>query len=472
MEAMNNPYQPARPRRRRKTRMQIFKETQLPLIIAGLAIVTILIFIIGSLVRSAGTNTSEDQANKLTAAQKAEEEQRLQAELEDVLIRSQEAACMYDYTKAIKILDSFTGDWDDYPDIRTKRTEYVKARDALVPWEDPAKIPNLSLQMLIADPQKAFNDSKYSTQFKQNFLTVNEFSAILEQLYANGYVLVGLNDIYNIQSTVDGRYEYEAKTVFLPEGKKPLILTQTNVNYHTYLTDGDGDKLPDKDGRGFANKLLLDADGKLVNEFIDSQGQVHMGAYDMIPLLENFIAQHPDFSYHGARAVIAITGYDGLFGYRTNPQAERTFGTAVYRQELEKAKNVSEKLQEQGYELACYTYENSAYGQMSAKQVDVDIEKWSSEVATIIPNVNIFVFAKNSDIASENTSYNDERFSLLRNAGFQIYLSFSETGRTWSSITDNYIRQGRIMLTPANISGHSNWFADFFATTQILDSNR
>lgn len=465
---MNNPYQPARPRRRRKTRMQIFKETQLPVIIAGLALLTILIFIIGAIVRSAGTDNAADASNKTSSAQK---EEALEAELENVLTRSEEAACMYDYTQAINILDSFSGDLDDYPDIRSKRTEYVKARDSLVPWEDPAKIPNLSLQMLIADPQKAFKDSKYSTQFKKNFLTVDEFSAILEQLYNNGYVLVGLNDIYSIQSTADS-YQYATKTIFLPEGKKPLILTQTNVNYHTYLTDGDGDRLPDKDGRGFANKLLLDASGNLVNEFIDSQGQVHIGAYDMIPLLENFIAQHPDFSYQGARAVIAITGYDGLFGYRTNPQAERTFGTAVYNQELEHAKAIAQKLQATGYELACYTYENTAYGQMSAKQVEVEMTKWTSEVASIIPDINIFVFAQNSDIASEKNTYSDDRFSLLKDAGFQIYLSFSESGRTWSSITDNYIRQGRIMLTPANISGHSNWFADFFATTQILDSNR
>ena len=472
MDAMNNPYQPARPRRRRKTKIQIFKENQLPVIIAGVALLTIFIFIIGAMVRSAGSNKAKDQTDKITAAQKEEETQRLEAEHADVLARSEKAACMYDYTQAISILDSFSGNLDDYPDIQAKRSEYTKVRDSLVPWEDPAKIPNLSLQMLIADPKKAFQDAQYSTQFKQNFLTVDEFSAILEQLYDNGYVLVGLNNIYNVESTIDGGAQYAAKTIFLPEGKKPLILTQTNVNYHTYLTDGDGDKLPDKDGKGFANKLLLDANGNLVNEFIDSQGQVHVGAYDMIPLLENFIALHPDFSYQGARAVIAITGYDGLFGYRTNPQAEQTLGIEKYTHELENAKTIAQALQNAGYELACYTYGNTAYGQMSATQIGVEMTKWNDEVASIIPHINIFVFAKNSDITSESLPYSDDRFSLLSNAGFQIYLGFSESGRTWSSITENYIRQGRIMLSPDNISSHSDWFTDFFGTTQILDSNR
>ena len=471
MDTMQNPYQPARPRRRRKTKIQIFKETQLPVIIAGLAILTILIFIIGAASRS-GTKKADDQANKISAAEKAEEQQRLDAERDDLLTRSTEAACMYDYTKAINILDSFSGNLDDYPEILAQRTEYEKARDALIPWEDPSRIPNLSLQMLIADPQKAFQDEQYSTQFKQNFLTVEEFSVILEHLYANGYVLVSLNDIYNVEATVDGGCQYEAKTISLPAGKKPLILTQTNVNYHTYLTDGDGDQLPDKDGKGFANKLLLDTNGNFANEFIDSDGQVHIGMYDMIPLLENFIALHPDFSYHGARAVIAVTGYDGLFGYRTNPQAEQTLGAAGYSQELDDARTIARKLRETGYELACYTYGNTAYGQMSAMQVAVELEKWTNEVASIIPDINIFVFAKNSDIASENNPYTDDRFSLLSNTGFQIYLGFSESGKTWSTITDEYIRQGRILLSPANISSHSDWFADFFETSQILDSNR
>ena len=76
MDTMQNPYQPARPRRRRKTKIQIFKETQLPVIIAGLALLTILIFIIGAASRS-GTKKADDQANKISAAEKAEEQQRL-----------------------------------------------------------------------------------------------------------------------------------------------------------------------------------------------------------------------------------------------------------------------------------------------------------------------------------------------------------------------------------------------------------
>ena len=49
-------------------------------------------------------------------------------------------------------------------------------------------------------------------------------------------------------------------------------------------------------------------------------GTVVTGSFDLVPLLEDFIAEHPDFSYKGARAVLAFTGYQGVLGYRTDPE--------------------------------------------------------------------------------------------------------------------------------------------------------
>ena len=43
---------PVNPRRKQRTKVQIFKETYLPVIIAGVALLLIVIFIIGSIVRS------------------------------------------------------------------------------------------------------------------------------------------------------------------------------------------------------------------------------------------------------------------------------------------------------------------------------------------------------------------------------------------------------------------------------------
>ena len=54
----------------------------------------------------------------------------------------------------------------------------------------------------------------------------------------------------------------------------PIVLTQVGVNYFTYIVDGDGDGLADKDGSGFASRLGLDDAGNLTNEMVDAEGNI------------------------------------------------------------------------------------------------------------------------------------------------------------------------------------------------------
>ena len=60
------------PRRKKRTKMQIFKETYLPVIIAGLALILIIVFIIGSITRAVQKNKLEKQAELDAAAALAE----------------------------------------------------------------------------------------------------------------------------------------------------------------------------------------------------------------------------------------------------------------------------------------------------------------------------------------------------------------------------------------------------------------
>ena len=39
---------------------------------------------------------------------------------------------------------------------------------------------------------------------------------------------------------------------------------------------------------------------------------------DAVPLLNDYVKKHPDFSYKGQKAVVGLTGYEGVLGYRTN----------------------------------------------------------------------------------------------------------------------------------------------------------
>ena len=62
MDEMNrSENRPVNPRRRKRSKMQIFKEVYLPVIIAGIALILILVFVIGSIVRSVQRNQYNKQ---------------------------------------------------------------------------------------------------------------------------------------------------------------------------------------------------------------------------------------------------------------------------------------------------------------------------------------------------------------------------------------------------------------------------
>lgn len=459
------------PRRRKKTKTELFKEAYLPVIIGGVALLLILIFIIGSIVRSVQKHKAEEQASIAASIAQQEQDEQLAAEARGLLAQAALLADFCDYDGAIATLEQFTGNMADFPELSAAVDQYVTAKSQLVAWEDPSQVVNLSFQLLIADPSRAFSHEVYGSSFNRNFITCQEFEKILEQLYNNGYILVDREDLF-AQETVSGTTTYTAKTLYLPAGKKPLMLTQTNVNYNIYLVDGDGDRLPDKNGGGFASRMLVDENGNITNEIVNADGSTSINnSADMVPILNRFIQSHPDFSYCGARATIALTGYNGLFGYRTNASARQESGEDIYNSNVENIRAVAQKLRATGYELAFYTYENIAYGQADYAQVQADLEKWNEEVVPILGKMDAIVYAQLNDLTEEAT-YSGEKYQLLQNDGFRYYLGFCDDGKPWATVTNDYVRQGRIMVTGATLAHHADWFTGMFDAASVLDSSR
>ncbi len=152
------------------------------------------------------------------------------------------------------------------------------------------------------DAAETSSDSSADSSAEQA-LSVNDFNQILSDLYEQNYVLV---DVYSLAASGDNGFT--DGSVQVPKGKKPLIISQTDCSYTT-----------EDDGK--ADSLVLDSkSGKILCQYTeknenDGSTDSLTGAVDVIPCLENFISQHPDFSYNGARGIIGITGYRGLFGY-------------------------------------------------------------------------------------------------------------------------------------------------------------
>lgn len=473
MDEMNTmPQRPTNPRRRKRSKWEIFKEAYLPVVIAGAAVLLILIFIIGSIVRAVERSNVERDASIAASIAASEEALRHSNEADALLAEASIRADMADYEGAIAILNSFSGLIEDYPELLDARTHYEEAQSNLVAWDDPDEVLNLSFQLLIADPQRAFNDDVYGTSYKKNFITTVEFSKILTQLYDNGYILVRLSDFFSTGVAENGETVYVSKPLYLPEGKKPLILTQTNVNYNNYMVDSDGDLMPDKGADGFACKLTIGQDEKLTNEYVDAQGNVLTGQYDLVPILDSFIEEHPDFSYRGAKAVLAVTGYDGLFGYRTYPGIDEDFGTEYYNDQISSARIILEALYNDGYEIACYTYENVPYGSSGTAEIKADLKKWQDEVEPILGKTNILVLAQNSDISDIDMAYTGEKYDILKEAGFAYYIGFCADGKKWSAIATDHVRMGRILVTGSNLTENASWFEGILDPAAVLDSTR
>ena len=458
-------------RRARKSKKEHFKEATLPLIIVGIAALLIVVFIVGSIARSIQKKNVEEAASIAVSESIAEEQARLAAEVESLLEESERMAAGYDFDGAVALIDTFSGNIGGYPELQDARARYDYSKESLVLWEDPNAIINLSFQTLIADPERAYKDKEYGKSLKKNFITTTEFQRILERLYENNYVLVGLKDFIETGTADSGTPYYKYKELYLPPGKKPIVLTQTNVNYNLYLVDSDKDYIADKDGLGIASKLLVDSSGKVVNEIVNADGTVSTGAYDLVPILDAFVEEHPDFSYHGSKAVLALTGYNGLFGYRTHAKGQKKLGEEQYEKDVASVKAVAAALKESGYELGCYTYGNNAYGKHSLSQIQSDISDWNEEVEPILGDLEIMVFAQNSDIKT-SVLYSGSKFEYLKAQGFNYFLGFCNEGDPFTFIAEDYVRQGRLLVTGDNLKSNAKWFKTIFETDGILDESR
>lgn len=460
------PQDPNAPRRRRKkkTKAQLFKEVYLPPVLAGLTLVLLLVFVVGA-VSNATERRKQEKDTALRESQAASEAaSRQEQEVAQILEDADRLAQGYDYDGAIAKLESYTGEMTQ--EMQVKKAEYASAQSSLVEWKDYTSIANLGFHVLIADPARAFADKELGGQYNKNFVTIDEFTKILDQLYAGGYVLVDFDSFTETNTGLDGKANFFTKPIALPEGKKPIMITETMVNYFNYMIDSNDDKEPDAGGAGFAYRLIVDNNGDIKAQMVDSAGQTQTGNYDLVPILEDFIKEHPDFSYQGARAILAVTGSEGIFGYRINTSNISTVSQAYYDEQVAGAKTLVQALREKGYTLACFTYGNIAYGDKSATQIKADLQDWASQIVPVIGDVDVMVFARTSDIGD----YSGAKFGVLSDAGFRYFIKHGSAPS--AEVNNSYVRQTRLMVTGENMAWHSDQFSKYFDSAAILNNLR
>lgn len=390
--------------------------------------------------------------------------------IESYLTRANLIAAGYDYDAAIALLNESPYSSEEL--VQTAIAGFEEIKNSLV-RADPRKVTHVFFHSLIIDTSKAFDGDDRQKGYNQVMTTKEEFMKILQSMYDKGFVLVRLHDIAYETTGEDGNAHFVEGNIMLPPGKQPFVMSQDDVCYYEYMEND-----------GFATKMIVGEDGTPTNEMKLEDGSVLVGSYDLVPLLDDFIEEHPDFSYKGAKAVIAFTGYNGILGYRTAPsyntdEYKEKHPDFDYEKEREEAAKVAECLKENGFELASHSWGHRDMGKIKMEDFRADTDKWEAEVETLTGPCDIILFPFGSDIGSW-TPYDttSERFQYLHSSGFRYFCNV-DSSQYWVQIGDDHMRQGR-----RNLDGFRMYYdlpetnptkdhlSDLFDVSEVFDRRR
>lgn len=418
----------------------------------------------------AGTEVEEGAEAEVTEAPVQEEVETPAQEGEQSGVMAEAAlmATQYDYDGAISLLQS-QPDFSTNQEMMEAAAEYenIKATCVEYPLEE---ITHVFYHTLIKDTSKAFDGDSDEGGYNQMMTTIDEFNRITQIMYDKGYVLVSPHDM----ATVNEDGTMSRGSIMLPPGKIPFVLSQDDVSYYHYM-----------DGDGFASRLVLDENGDVKCEYIEDDGSVSVGNYDMVPLIDAFVEEHPDFSYHGRKGVLAMTGYNGVLGYRTDiayktwenlQEDQRQFlennPDFNYEQEVAQATEVANAMKANGWEFASHTWGHKNATSSSAEELQTDNEKWEAYVAPILGKTDMIIFAFGADIGDwEPYSLDNPKFAYYKSRGYHYYCNV-DSSQYWVQINDNCFRQGRRNLDGYRMYYNPDMLSDLFDVSEVWDSTR
>ncbi len=391
-------------------------------------------------------------------------------------------AAGYDYDGAIALLQAVPG-YESNAEISAALADIEASKNACVAV-DVTTVPHIFYHSLINDTDRAFNVEVLGQGAVDGMnawmTTVEEFDKITQTMYDNGYVFVRLRDLVVQSTDENGNVSFAPNTaLMLPPDKKPVVLSVDDLSYyHSY------------EAAGYPDKLIIDENGSVKCHYVTSDGVEHIGDYDVVPRLNSFLAEHPDGAYKGARGLIALTGYNGVFGYRTDADYELRENLMddqgqwlaahpdFNRQtEIAEATRIAEALKAEGWEFASHTWGHLSVTNKTVDELRADNEKWVSNVQNIVGPVDTIIFAHGNDIGDwQDYSPDNEKYQYFKSAGYNFFCNVDGSQPYWVQIRNDYVRQGRIdldgyMLYQSSL-GETTVIDDMFLASQVFDQRR
>ncbi|HWT73609.1 MAG TPA: polysaccharide deacetylase [Mobilitalea sp.] len=404
--------------------------------------------------------------NELTQEQKAaqDEQDRLKKEMQecqDLIAKADQMTLGYDYDGAIELLKSYKGaegGYEVYTPLANEVDRLEKEKEALPlyggVYNSVYEINHLFFHTLIADTSLAFDGDYDSKGYNKYMTTISEFEKLLQSLYDQGYVLIRMSDIAKKVTLDDGTTKYVPNEFYLREGKKPIIISEDDVAYYDYMK-----------GDGFASRIVIGDDGKPTCEMALKDGKTTTGPFDVVPILDDFVKKHPDFSYKGAKGLLTLTGYEGILGYRTNDTT-----SPAYEADVEAVKKVVEVLKTDGWDFGCHSWGHKDMQTESLDLLKWDTNRWLKEVGPLVGPTDIYVFPFGYDIETTSGTYSSDKYKFLKESGFDIFLGVYK--EPWMHIKKDYVRMTRRPVDGQAMLEFPDRLKDLFNVDDIKDPRR
>lgn len=478
----------SRPRRRRKNNSSWLR-LLIALLIAAALLAGVYLLLRPLLTENASEAAASEQAETTVETQAEEPETETipqEDQATEILKKAEFMAAQYDYDGALEYLAGYP-ELSDHEEVKNFIEKTAATKETLV-QQDISQVTHIFFHILITDNENAFNEERWgktSRGFNTAMTTIPEFKAILQSMYDRGFVLVSLHDLAHLEKQEDGTEKMVTGKIMLPPGKKAFVMSEDDVCYYEYM-----------EGTGFADRMVVGEDGRPTLHYVDQDGNESLGDYDIVPILDHFIDEHPDFSYHGHKACLVFTGYNGVLGYRTdetylpeNFEEHKVEGGHDVEAERAEAVKVMKALVEDGYDLGSHSWGHRQMGEISVESLKTDSDRWDKNVNSLIreatgKDADILIYPFGNDIgdwhpytaAEQSKSGCKEKLDYLQSLGFHYFCNV-DSSKSWVQKGDTYLRTGRRALGGYDLyydmTNNKGRFSDLWdSTSAIFDKDR
>lgn len=231
-----------------------------------------------------------------------------------------------------------------------------------------------------------------------------------------------------------------------------------NALYHPELWEAFLDEAsPYYHSYGHAQQLFVDDSGELMYRVNNPSGGVDIiPDGDVMGVVDAFVAEHPDFSYQGHKGTIALTGFQGAFGYDYD-----------IPEQADQLRVVAAALKEHGWNFASHSYThnrvNNFYGPgCSVEKISYDINKWVEHVVPCIGETRLF-------IAPFGYRVQQPALQCILDAGFEIYCTVDS--KVYNELNDDYALMSRIEIGGYSMTYYRDILNErFFDVDSVFDA--